>query len=58
MALRLRTPIPMLWPLLAFTALIVVAWIAVLVWLSRGFRRGWLLRDEAPPTPPRRDLKL
>lgn len=48
----------MLWPLLAFTALIVVAWIAALVWLSRGFRRGWLLRDEAPPTPPKRDLKL
>jgi len=45
------------WPLLAFTALIVAAWIGVLVWLARGFRRGWLLQDEAP-RPPRVDLKL
>ena len=45
------------WPLLVFSALIVVAWIATLVWLARGFRRGWLLEDD-PPTPSRADFEF
>ncbi|WP_397606934.1 hypothetical protein [Silanimonas sp.] len=46
------------WPLLAFTALILVAWIATLMWLARGFRRGWLMEEDASAMPPRRDLRL
>lgn len=47
----------MLWPLLAFTVLIVAAWITTLVWLARGFRRGWLLKEEGAVSPPRRDIE-
>ena len=45
------------WFLVAFSALVVVAWIATMVWLARGFRRGKLLDDPAPPAPARRDLE-
>lgn len=50
----------MSWPLIAFTAFILIAWLGALAWLARGFRRGWLLEDDTPPPqlPPRRDLKL
>ncbi|MBS3959005.1 MAG: hypothetical protein KGZ52_06355 [Xanthomonadaceae bacterium] len=47
------------WFLVAFSALIVLAWIITMIWLARGFRRGRLLADEEPPRPgPRRDVEL
>lgn len=52
-----RTPMP--WPLIAFSALILVAWITALVWLARGFKRGWLLDDEAPKgVPPKSTFRV
>lgn len=59
--LRARSPRArrMPWPFIAFSALIVLAWIATMIWLARGFRRGRLLPEETPARrPPRRDLEL
>lgn len=49
----------MTWPLIAFSSFVVIAWIATLIWLARGFRRGRLLDDEEPARPPpQRDVEL